>query len=187
MGRKRTGKRERFFFYLACILIGPLVLGGCALKEKFLRTESQDLFIRGELRESQDLMTRGEYSRALEKNRKLLERYPQMGDSALFQMGLITAHPKNPGKDYKKSLRYFQRLIAEFPKSDLKNQAQIWVLSLQEVIEKNKRIADLQRQIENLKEIVIEKDKNIADLQSQIEKLKEIDLNIQEKKKKSLP
>jgi len=175
MGWKQTGKRERLFFYLACILIGPLVLGGCALKEKFLRTESQDL------------MTRGEYSRALEKNRKLLERYPQMGDSALFQMGLITAHPKNPGKDYKKSLRYFQRLIAEFPKSDLKNQAQIWVLSLQGVIEKNKRIADLQRQIENLKEIVIEKDKNIADLQSQIEKLKEIDLNIQEKKKKSLP
>ncbi len=154
MGRKRTGKRKRLFFYLACILIGPLVLGGCAFKEKLL------------LGETQDLMIRGDYSRALEKNRQILERYPRMGDRSLFQMGLISAHPKNPGKDYKKSLRYFQRLIEEFPKSDLKNQAQIWVLSLQEVIEKDKKIDNLQRQIE---------------------KLKEIDLGIQEKKEKSLP
>jgi hypothetical protein len=131
-----------------------LVLGGCAFKEKLL------------LGETQDLMIRGDYSRALEKNRQILERYPRMGDRSLFQMGLISAHPKNPGKDYKKSLRYFQRLIEEFPKSDLKNQAQIWVLSLQEVIEKDKKIDNLQRQIE---------------------KLKEIDLGIQEKKEKSLP
>ena len=154
MGRKRTGKRERLFFYLACTLIGPLILGGCAPKEKPL------------LMDAEDLMIKGEYSRALEKNRQLLEKFPRMGDRALFQMGLITVHPNNPNKDYKKSLRYFQRLIKEFPKSDLKNQAQIWVLSLQAVIEKDKKIDDLQRQIE---------------------KLKEIDLSIQEKKKKSLP
>ena len=64
-------------------------------------------------------------------------------------------------------------------------------MSLQEVIEKNKKIADLQRQIGKLKENgleeVIEKDKEIDDLQKQIEKLKEIDLGIQDKKKKSLP
>ena len=166
MGRKRTGKRKRLFFYFAFILIGPLVLGGCGFKENIWLRESQDLMIKGELKEAQDLMIRGEYNRALEKNRQLLERYPQMGDRILFQMGLICAHPKNPGKDNKKSLRYFQRLIVEFPKSDLKNQSQIWVLSLQEVIEKDKKIGDLQKQIE---------------------KLKEIDLSIQEKKKKSLP
>jgi len=130
-----------------------LILGGCVLKENLLLTDAQDLMIRGE------------YGRALEKNRQLLEKYPRMGDKALFQMGLITAHPQNPDKDYKKSLKYFQRLIKEFPKSDLKNQAQIWVLSLQEAIEKDRKIDDLQRQIE---------------------KLKEIDLDIQEKKKKSL-
>ena len=182
MGRKRTGKRERLFFHLVCILIGPLILGGCALNGTRLLTESQDL------------MARGEYSRALEKNQELLEKYPQMGDLALFQMGLITAHPKNPDKDYQNSLRYFQRLITEFPKSDLKNQAQIWELSLQKTIEKDKKIVALQRQIEKLKKIdarssreAIEKDKKIEDLQNQMEKLKEIDLGIQEKNGKSLP
>jgi tetratricopeptide (TPR) repeat protein len=154
MGRKRTGERERLFFYLACILIGPLVLGGCALKRN------------PPVMETEDLMIRGDYSRALEKNQELLEEYPWMGDSALFQMGLISAHPKNPGKNYKKSIRYFQRLIDEFPKSDLKNQAQIWILSLQELLAK---------------------DKEIAALQGQIKKLKEIDLNLEEKKKKSSP
>jgi len=68
MGRKRTGKRERPFFYLACILIGSLVLGGCALKARLL------------LIETQDLVGKGEYSRALEKDQQLLERYPWMGD-----------------------------------------------------------------------------------------------------------
>ena len=92
MGRKRAGKGERFFIYLACILIGPLIFGGCAPKGNLLLTESQDFMIRGD------------YSRALEKNRQLLEKYPQMGDRALFQMGLITAHPKNPDKNYIKSL-----------------------------------------------------------------------------------
>ena len=154
MGWKQTGKRECLFFYLAYILIGTFVLGGCALKEKPLQTDSQNL------------MNRGEYSRALEKNRQLLEKDPRMGDQALFQMGLICAHPKNSNRDYRKSSRLFQRLIKEYPESGLKGQAQIWVLFLQEVIEKDKKIDDLQRQIE---------------------KLKEIDLGIQEKKKKSLP
>lgn len=154
MGREWTGKRERLFFYFTCILIWSLVLVGCVPKGKLLLTESQDL------------LARGEYSRALKKNQQLLKKYPQMGDRALFQMGLITAHPKNPDKNYKKSLQCFQRIIKEFPKSDLKNQAQIWVLSLQELIKKDKKIDDLQKQME---------------------KLKEIDLFIQEKKKKSLP
>jgi tetratricopeptide (TPR) repeat protein len=155
MGRKRAGKRERFFFYLAGVLIGALILGGCVTKETPLL-----------ITESQDLMVRGDYSRALGKNRQLLEKDPRMGDQALFQMGLISAHPKNPDRDYKKSLRYFQRIIKEYPNSDLKSETQVWIWSLQEAIEKDKKINDLQRQIE---------------------KLKEIDLGIQEKKKKSLP
>ncbi len=154
MGRKRAGKREYLFFYLAAIMIWTLVLGGCIIKEKPLQSDSEDLMIRGE------------YSRALEKNRQLLGNYPRMGDRALFQMGLIYSHPKNPNRNLKKSLGYFQRIFKEYPKSDLKNQAGIWVLCLHEDIAK---------------------DKNINDLQQQIKKLKEIDLGIQEKNKKSLP
>ncbi|MEF9427215.1 MAG: tetratricopeptide repeat protein [Candidatus Mariimomonas ferrooxydans] len=90
---------------------------------------------------SQKLLAGGDYEKALEENRKVLSLYDKIpaGDAALFNTGLIYAHDGNPGKDYKKSLGFFKKLIKEFPQSPLVEQAKIWV-SVLDIIEKSKQV-----------------------------------------------
>jgi TolA-binding protein len=98
---------------------------------------------------SQKLLAKGDYEGALEENQKILSKYPNKppGDEALFNMGLIYAHSKNPQKDYQKSILFFSKLVEGYPRSALTEQAKIWIGVLQ-VIEKSKQI-DLQ--IEEMK------------------------------------
>ena len=160
------------------------------------------------MKQSKDLMAQGEYEAALKKNREILQLFPAIGDQALFHIGLIYAHPKYKGRNYKISLRNFQKIINEFTESDLRNQAEIWSLFLNKVIRKDKSIREQNKEISTLRKNInsIEKEmeagikerdelrkeidgqnKEIEELHKQIEQLKKIDLTIEEKKRKSLP
>lgn len=180
MGRKQTGERKYFFFYLTCIIILFYIsaTSGCISKTKHMPPETLDFIVDGN------------YRQALEKYQQLLKEYPQMADEVFFQMGLIYSHPENPDKDYKKSLEYFRKVRKEFPDSNLKNKAQIFASLLNKIIQqgqKNKEqraeIVVLTEQLDILKKESLEKDKKSEELKQQIEKLKEIDLNIQKKKR----
>ncbi len=196
MGRKQSRKRKHFLFYLTSVLIIIIfnisVLLGCAYKANLT------------LKQTENLMISGEYHLAMERFCQLLKEYPQMGDSILFNMGLMYANPENPDKDYKKSLIYFKRVIDEFPGSNLKNRAQLWESLLHRVILQGRNIEKQQTELTTLiektnflkKEIQLKdkkldelqkdnqlKDKKTYELQLQIEQLKEIDLNIQKKKR----
>jgi tetratricopeptide (TPR) repeat protein len=155
------------------------------------------------------IMAKGDYEASFKENKEVLRLFPHtMGDQAIFQMGLIYAHPKNPNSDYQKSLEYFQRIIKEFPKSSLRGEAGIWVLFLQKIMSEDKEISRLnktinilektleeeKKKIGRLNKTIKENKKTISKLQSQIcrlraqiEKLKEIDLGIEKKKRKGLP
>jgi len=107
---------------------------------------------RGEAREhllrGQKLLAQGDYEGSLTENKKVLtlsaHRPPE--DEALFNTGLIYAHFDNPKKDYGKSLDYFKRMIKDYPKSPLSEQAKIWIGVLQEneklsqILEKSKQV-----------------------------------------------
>ena len=58
---------------------------------------------------SQKFLAGGNYEGALKENQRILSLFGQdpPGDEALFNMGLIYAHPGNPKKDYVKSLTFF--------------------------------------------------------------------------------
>ena len=129
-------------------------------------------------------------------------------------MGLIYANPQNPKADYRKSLVYFERLKREFPSSDLRSDAEIWILVLQKISEKDKdieilrkiwnqkarelaekqedvnklrnQVESLQNQTKSLQSQTGQLDEQIKDLQKQIKQLKEIDLGIEEKKRDAL-
>jgi tetratricopeptide (TPR) repeat protein len=77
----------------------------------------------------QELFNRGDYAGALRENQAVLDSFDKEtpGDKALFSMGLIFAHPDNPGRDDKKSLEFFTRLLDDYPQSALAAQAIIWV------------------------------------------------------------
>jgi len=110
---------------------------------------------------SQKLLAQGNYEGAVVENQKVLSlpdpRSPK--DEALFNLGLIYAHSRNPQKDIEKSLGYFKRLINHYSKSSLVEQAKTWVGILKE----NEELNFL------------------------IQKLKQVDIDIEEMKRKKPP
>jgi len=208
MGSKRAGKRKHLFLCLACSIVISLVTDGCV--HFYARKEGEE-----ELARARSLMSQGAFEASFRESQEVLRRYPQsQGDHALFQMGLMYAHPQNPNSDYQKSLEYFQRLKREFPRSDLRSDAEIWILVLQKISEKDKdieilkkiwnqkakelaekqedvnklrnQVESLQNQTKSLQSQTGELDQQIKDLQKQIKLLKEIDLGIEEKKRDAL-
>jgi tetratricopeptide (TPR) repeat protein len=96
---------------------------------------------------SQRLLGMGDYERFINENQRVLSlshsRFPK--DQALFNLGLVYAHSENPKKDFGKSLDFFKRLINEYPKSPLFEEAKIWVAILQEHEELNQVIQKLKQ------------------------------------------
>ncbi len=123
--------------------------------------------------EARTLMFKGEFEASLKHNKDVLSQFPiTLGDQALFQMGLNYANPVKANPDNQKAIECFQRIVEGFPKSNISDEAGIWILFLQKTIENNKRFENLQSQKEELKD--------------QIEKLKKIDLGIEDKKRTDL-
>jgi tetratricopeptide (TPR) repeat protein len=112
---------------------------------------------REHLLRGQKLLAQGDYESALNENQKVLSmsthRPPE--DEALFNMGLIFAHSGNPKKDFGKSLDFFSKVVKDYPKSPLAEQAKIWIKVLQEH--------------EGLTQV--------------IQKLKQVDIDVEEKKR----
>jgi hypothetical protein len=82
------------------------------------------------------LMSQGDFEGALKESQDALSRYPQVppGDEALYSMGLIYVHSKNPKMDYKKSLGFFSRVLKEFSGSPRADEAKIWVGVLEAIV-----------------------------------------------------
>jgi hypothetical protein len=60
-------------------------------------------------------------------------------DLVLFDLGLLYAHPDNPGRDHRKSLASFSRLLKEHASSPLAGEARIWADVLQ-TLERSKQV-----------------------------------------------
>ena len=210
MGTKQIGKRKYLFLHLACLGLLPFVIFGCLHFSKEL--QGQQL-----LDEGMDQMAGGQYEASMGKNLTVLSNYPHsIADQALFQIGLLYAHPQNPDRNYEKSLGSLNNILNGFPESRLRHQAQLWVLFIGDVIDKEQKIGilnsknaslerivkqhkieiiNLQKKIETPKNVdlivslekkVDEQKKEINQLLDQIEKLKRVDLGIEEKKQKIL-
>jgi outer membrane protein assembly factor BamD (BamD/ComL family) len=158
LGRKqiRTGK----YLYLSITCMIFISLSGCAtLKETETKRKARE-----SLRTAQKFLDQGDYEGALRENQRVLSLYDNdpPGDEALFNTGLLYAHPGYPKRDYKKALDLFKRLVKMFPHSPLAGQAKVWIGILQE----NERLS-----------------RDIEGLNKTIRKSKQVDIEIDEKKK----
>ncbi len=88
-----------------------------------------------------ELIKINDFKKALDVNQKALSIKGNRHrlDEVLFNIGFIYAHHDNPDKDYKLSIKYFERLINEYPESPLVDQAKVWQ-GLLDVIEKSKQV-----------------------------------------------
>ena len=217
MGKKPAGGGQHLLFYLTGLIIILFGFAACTgMTDSIHRTPKRAPHLKetqGELdlAIAKKLMAGGYFKASLEKNLEVLIGYPDsLGDQALFQTGLIYAHPQNPDASFRKSEDYFKRLIAEFPESTLKAEAEIWVSVLGETSKNAQEIqtlkqtyehdsGQLNRQIDLLEKNNRENEAKlkqmqstidglqaeIENLKSQIDRLKNVDIGIQEKKRKA--
>lgn len=150
------------FKFCICLITASMLLSGCS----HLNDGRQ---VKSTFAEANDLFHRGSYPASLDKYSEIVEKYPAKADRALFEMGIIHAHPKNQRKDYQKSLECFQKLIKDYPGSEYRQNSEMMVFNIQNVALKDATIAAQQAQIETLQRKVQGKENEIVTLNKTIE------------------
>ena len=153
MGGKSSRSRQRFYIRITLLI---LLCGGCALSQKEVPKastpvpevvlapqplpepspiieEPKEALERREANEylilAQNLLAKGDYEGSLRESQRVLAllKDEPPADTAIFNMGLVYAHPKNPKKDNKRAISFFSRVIKGYPDSPWVEQAKIWV------------------------------------------------------------
>src|SRR3990170_3043669 len=152
------------FKFGICLLMAPMLLSGCSHFNDGRQAKTT-------FAEANDLFYQGSYTASLDKYSKIIEKYPAEADRALFEMGIIYAHPKNEQKDYRKSLECFQKLIKEYPGSEYRQNSEMMIFNIRNVVLKDQTIAAQQVQIETLRHEVQGKENEIVTRQKKMEAL----------------
>jgi tetratricopeptide (TPR) repeat protein len=126
------------------------------LEEREVRVEERKA--RQPLLNSRELLLQGKYEEASKEIQKFLAPSPRhpLEDEALFQMGLVYAHPGNSKKDYGKSVSTFKKLMKDYPQSPWSDVAKIWTGMIQENERLNQAVEKLSQTIEKSKQVDIE-------------------------------
>ena len=113
--------------------------------------------------------------------------YPQASDEALYGIGCILANPKNPEKNYQKSLDALGQLVSEHPQSKYRASAETLIALITEVMNRDKVEPTFKRQVDSYEKQVESLQKQVESLQKQIEQMKEIDRSLEEKRRAMPP
>ena len=107
---------------------------------------------------SRELLSREKYEEAFKEIQKILTASPRQSleDEALFQAGLIYAHPANPKRDFAKAITFFKKLMKDHPQSPWTELAKDWTGMLRENDRLNQAVEKLNQTIEKSKQVDIE-------------------------------
>jgi outer membrane protein assembly factor BamD (BamD/ComL family) len=152
------------FKFCIFLMMAPILLSGCSHFNDGRQAKAT-------FAEANDLFHQGSYTASLDKYSEITEKYPAKADRALFEMAIIYAHPKNERKDYQKSLECFQKLIKEYPGSEYRQNSEMMIFNIRNVVLKDQTIAAQQMQIETLRHEVQGKENEIVTRQKKIEAL----------------
>ena len=149
MGKEQGKKGKHLFLHGAFVLAALLLSAGCATSEGIQRKWQGYKHVD----QAEKLMEQGKYAEALTHSEEALRLWPEdsPGDIALFHMGLVWAHPNNPQKNYEKALECFERLVHEFPRSTLSEEAGVWIGVTKELICCKGKTRDLQETVSALR------------------------------------
>ncbi|HJV65661.1 MAG TPA: L,D-transpeptidase family protein [Geomonas sp.] len=153
---------KKFRLFSACVLMAPVVLAGCS-----------HLQAKSSFEEADNLFRSGRYQDSLHKYEQIVQNYPDRGDAALFEMGIINSNPKNDHQDLDKSLECFQKIIKNYPGSSYRQDSEMMMFYINNVPIKDRMIAKGQREIDALQRDVSGKGSEIITLQRKIRELEQ--------------
>jgi len=148
--------------FCICLIMVPMLLSGCGHFNE--RRQVKTTFA-----EANDLFHQGSHAASLDKYSEIIEKYPAKADRALFEMGIVHAHSKNPQKDHQKSLECFQKLVKDYPGSEYRQNSEMMIFNIRNVALKDTTIAAQQAQIETLQHKVQGKENEIVTLQNTLQ------------------
>jgi chaperonin cofactor prefoldin len=179
MGRKQSRQGKYIYLFIACaVLIGPGITG-CSGIQGFLA--------KPDYWQADQYLAEGNNSAALVQYQQIAGFYSQAADEALFGIGCILANPKNPEKNYQKSLDALRKLVSEYPRSKYRASADTVIALIGEVMNRDKVAPALRKQVDSYEKQVEGLQKQVESLQQQIEQMKEIDRSLEEKRRAMPP
>ena len=162
-GRKRGGSTPLRFF-LACVLITPILISWCS-------GLCEGSSLGSTFKEANDLFSEGNYAASLSKYQEIIEKHPAAADRALFEMGIVYAYPSNAQKDYGKALECFQRILRDYPESRYRRDSAEMISHVSNVTIGEKKVLEQQAQIAALEQVVKNRESENRALQKKIEAL----------------
>lgn len=198
MGRKSIGAGQPIYLCFALLILLP----GCNWVQNWQEREG----VRESMAQGQSLLIRSEYDASIKEYEKVLaiarDRAP--GDLALYNIGVIYAHPYNPNRNRQKALSSFKQVVEDYPASPWRQQAQAWIGLIDET-SKPKPDTEISKQTTDESKQEIEKFKQEAEKYRQqsekhkaeldrvrqemektrlvIEKSRQVDIEIEQKKR----
>ena len=165
-GKRQRGRGEYLCLLFVCIMLTPIIISGCSHTDERHQARSTS-------REANEFFNQEKYADALSIYERIVAKHPAVADRVLFEMGIIYAYPRNEHKDYQKSLECFQKVVRDYPHSEYRQDSQMMIFQIHNVIIKDKIIAAQQSQIEISRQAVKAKENEIITLQEKIETLAE--------------
>jgi L,D-peptidoglycan transpeptidase YkuD (ErfK/YbiS/YcfS/YnhG family) len=156
--------RVKPFRVIVCLVAASAVAAGCGHLSD--GAQARKVFA-----EANDLFHQGNLAASLDRYSEIIDRYPAAADRALFEMGVLYAHPKNERKDYLKALECFEKLIREYPESPYRQNGEMMTFNIRNAVLKDKTIAGQQALIDALRSEVRGREVEIAAQRKKIEAL----------------
>ncbi|MEW6186902.1 MAG: L,D-transpeptidase family protein [Thermodesulfobacteriota bacterium] len=165
-GYKQSRTNLAIILLLTFLLAALILMSGCGHFNE--ASQARPVF-----QEANTLFNQGNYPASLSRYRHLIEKYPNLGDRVLFEMGIIYAYSENKGKDYQKALDCFQKIIRQYPESGFRKDSEIMIFQISTLMVKDKTIAAQQTLITALREENQNKEKEILTLGKQVQTLEQ--------------
>lgn len=136
----------------------------------------EDLITKPDLEQARDFARQENYNEAVNKYEQVIAQHPVVGDSVLFQLGIIYISPRNQHKDYQKALEYFQHLLKNYPESSYWQDSEALIYLIAEILIRDKKMGTQLKQIDKL-------EKQVEEIEGKLEQIKKVDMNLKQKKK----
>jgi hypothetical protein len=150
----------------------------------------------------QEVMQGGDYAAFLERNQTVLKECQDEVQcaTALFNIGFVYAYPQSPLYHQTRGQKAFEELSEKYPQSPWAFEATAWTeLVKKSIVSETKRtrlkgklktkettIKELQKQIEEAREMDTEIDRREKELQKMIERSRQIDMEMDRKERELL-
>jgi hypothetical protein len=168
------------FFHAAAVL-SFFSFSACSSIGEFLQSSGSDPADRMRV-----VQTPANFDIALRENQAALAHGNGNADVALFNIGVILAHPSNSKKDYSRSLLSFKTLVKGHPQSPLLDQSKTWIQVLeqqQELVQERQKLAEERRALTRDREALLEERQKLEYVNR---KSLQLDLEIEKRRRRSL-